>query len=583
MHSSYVGMSIGKKELVVYTYSGQEFHFEKVTKIPAIVALSDKGNVLCGQEAFEYKKTHQNGSVWYLLDILIENDDTEFNSMISEHFWGSVYSCLRKILGEQWDSSVVLGIPISVVKGKSLMEFPMIRAGFIVHNIIRNSTLSLLYTLGTANLLSKNRKSLVLNLDNGYFDGTVIETGEDVLEVISTESANYKKETMTQVLKQKINRLILKSGFDKTEIDCIHIYSYDEEDVNLHIIKEFSCPVLIIRDGQAQGAKGASLQQGKICKGSEIPFLCLYTFDEFVYIEFESEKRKIERLLDVDLTIPTRKGFLLKERKEWLENTNKKTDIVIHIGDYNYRLPMEKAWEKDLTALEIRCEVSNSMDIDIVVRNTNLGLKKTYYPLEEIEIERLSVKSKHGGEVLCLLNSILLPIAMINQKVRSWRGWNVNSPFEKGIIQIHKQCVDLLKKNHMVQLRTDMTMQSENSGDFSLISIDQLRPEMFQDEKAIISEIIQILDSFDYAIKNVNNIKENPFFRKVYRLMLIALEKNGITCIETKHMKYNPMLHEAVEHIIDPAQGDGIIVDEFQKGYYYKGKVFRYSKVKVAN
>ncbi|MGN1164961.1 MAG: nucleotide exchange factor GrpE [Lachnospiraceae bacterium] len=505
--------------------------------------------------------------------------------MISEHFWSNVYICIKELLGTQWDSSVVLGVPVSMVKGKAIMEIPMTRAGFIVRRIVKNSALCLLYTLGCEKLFSKIRKTLVINLDNGYFDGAIIETGEDVVEVLSTGTASYKNETMTSLLKKLISHLIRKAGIKKTEIDCIHIYKFDDEHLDFDFVEEFTCPVLIFRDGKVRGAKGACLQHGKLCGFSEMSFLLiLLTIDEAISVGIESEKRNRVMLLEVDCTIPTREILALKERKELLENLNNKANIMIHIGEYCYRLPVEKGWEKDFSALEIMCDVSPEMDIEIVVRNTNLGLKKTYYPLEELEIEKLSEESKDSGKPLCLLNSLMIPISMIENKVYSWRKVDISQPLNKGIIQIHKQCIDFLKKNNMVYSKGENTISlSENVNKTRFKSVDRIPLEMLQDEKTIISEILQILDSFDYAIKYMKNVKENSFFRKAYRLMLVTLEKNGITCIETKNAKYNPMLHEAVEHVTDPVKEDNIIVDEFQKGYFYKGKVFRFSKVKVAN
>ena len=46
---------------------------------------------------------------------------------------------------------------------------------------------------------------------------------------------------------------------------------------------------------------------------------------------------------------------------------------------------------------------------------------------------------------------------------------------------------------------------------------------------------------------------------------------------------FDPQLHEAVMHVEDDTKGEGVIVEEFQKGFKLGDKVIRFSVVKVAN
>ena len=47
--------------------------------------------------------------------------------------------------------------------------------------------------------------------------------------------------------------------------------------------------------------------------------------------------------------------------------------------------------------------------------------------------------------------------------------------------------------------------------------------------------------------------------------------------------QFNPDLHNAVMHIEDDAYGEGVVVEEFEKGFCIGDRVLRYSVVKVAN
>ena len=62
-----------------------------------------------------------------------------------------------------------------------------------------------------------------------------------------------------------------------------------------------------------------------------------------------------------------------------------------------------------------------------------------------------------------------------------------------------------------------------------------------------------------------------------------ALDELGVTVIEAVGKEFDPNLHNAVMHVEDEEAGENIVVEEFLKGYMYKGSVVRHSMVKVAN
>jgi len=61
------------------------------------------------------------------------------------------------------------------------------------------------------------------------------------------------------------------------------------------------------------------------------------------------------------------------------------------------------------------------------------------------------------------------------------------------------------------------------------------------------------------------------------------LESLDVTVIEAVGQEFNPDFHNAVMHVEDEEAGENIVVEEFQKGYLYRGSVVRHSMVKVAN
>ena len=63
-----------------------------------------------------------------------------------------------------------------------------------------------------------------------------------------------------------------------------------------------------------------------------------------------------------------------------------------------------------------------------------------------------------------------------------------------------------------------------------------------------------------------------------------CLEKLGVTPIKAEGEQFDPNIHNAIMHIEDETIDDNTVVEEFMKGYMYKGdRVVRHSMVKVAN
>ena len=71
--------------------------------------------------------------------------------------------------------------------------------------------------------------------------------------------------------------------------------------------------------------------------------------------------------------------------------------------------------------------------------------------------------------------------------------------------------------------------------------------------------------------------------KMIYKQLMTALDELGVKPIEALGAEFNPDFHNAVMHVDDEEAGENVVVEEFQKGYTYKGFVVRHSMVKVAN
>lgn len=111
---------------------------------------------------------------------------------------------------------------------------------------------------------------------------------------------------------------------------------------------------------------------------------------------------------------------------------------------------------------------------------------------------------------------------------------------------------------------------------------------MFDDGvKSILTKLLPVIDNFeralDAAAKKPTSDQYTDGISLIYRQLLKNLDEAGVTEIKCIGKPFDPTLHSAVMHVNDPSIGQNIVIEEFQKGYMYKGSVLRYSIVKVAN
>lgn len=117
---------------------------------------------------------------------------------------------------------------------------------------------------------------------------------------------------------------------------------------------------------------------------------------------------------------------------------------------------------------------------------------------------------------------------------------------------------------------------------------DAEKSSMYADgQRNILEKILPIIDNFERAAGNVpEEMKDSAYaqgIEKVCRSSMDTLKALGVEPIEALGKSFDANLHNAVMHVEDESRGENEIVEELQRGYQYKGKVIRYSMVKVAN
>lgn len=116
------------------------------------------------------------------------------------------------------------------------------------------------------------------------------------------------------------------------------------------------------------------------------------------------------------------------------------------------------------------------------------------------------------------------------------------------------------------------------------INIDQNKESFFR-------RVLPILDGFDSIFRYAEtvNVEGNETLaawlktlNTLYRRLLSALEKEGLTAIESVGAPLDLSIHEVLDTREDSTVPDNVIIEEMVKGYQFGRRVLRDAKVIVA-
>jgi molecular chaperone GrpE len=95
--------------------------------------------------------------------------------------------------------------------------------------------------------------------------------------------------------------------------------------------------------------------------------------------------------------------------------------------------------------------------------------------------------------------------------------------------------------------------------------------------------ILPILDDFERALKTHTNDKVYARgMELIYQRLADSLKKLGLEPITTKGQKFDPHIHHAVDMVETGDVEEQTILDEYQPGYNFRGRLLRPAMVKVA-
>ena len=105
--------------------------------------------------------------------------------------------------------------------------------------------------------------------------------------------------------------------------------------------------------------------------------------------------------------------------------------------------------------------------------------------------------------------------------------------------------------------------------------------------RSVIEKILPVVDNFERGFSSIPEEEKGTSFaagmEMVYKQLMTELEKMDVKPIPAVGEEFDPNLHNAVMQVESEEYETGVIAQELQKGYSYRGTVVRHSMVAVVS
>lgn len=98
-----------------------------------------------------------------------------------------------------------------------------------------------------------------------------------------------------------------------------------------------------------------------------------------------------------------------------------------------------------------------------------------------------------------------------------------------------------------------------------------------------VTAMLPILDDFERALKQETSDKEyQRGVELIYQRQVEALKKLGLEPIDSIGQPFDPYIHQAIDRVETDEAEDHTVLEEYQRGYNFKGRLLRPAMVRVA-
>lgn len=117
----------------------------------------------------------------------------------------------------------------------------------------------------------------------------------------------------------------------------------------------------------------------------------------------------------------------------------------------------------------------------------------------------------------------------------------------------------------------------------------RIEKERFEDSKRatarVVEGLIPVMDGFEHALAAHHEAEYENYrkgFELIYKQLLDNVTKLGVERLDPVGKPFDPHLHQAMDRTETTEEKDGTILQVFQPGYVFHGRVLRPAMVRVA-
>jgi len=114
--------------------------------------------------------------------------------------------------------------------------------------------------------------------------------------------------------------------------------------------------------------------------------------------------------------------------------------------------------------------------------------------------------------------------------------------------------------------------------------VERERSELFEyASMEAVRALLPVLDDFERSLKVESADREYvKGMELIYQRLFDGLKKLGLEPIDSAGQRFDPHIHHAVDKVETEEAPPDTILEEFQRGYNFKGRMLRPAMVKVA-
>ena len=139
--------------------------------------------------------------------------------------------------------------------------------------------------------------------------------------------------------------------------------------------------------------------------------------------------------------------------------------------------------------------------------------------------------------------------------------------------------------SELAELRQSMVRSQADFANYR----KRIEKERFEDSKRatarVIEGLIPVIDGFEHALAAHREAEYENYrkgFELIYKQLLDNITKLGVERINPIGKPFDPHLHQAMDRTETTEHADGLILETFQPGYVFHGRVLRPAMVRVA-